>query len=278
MKIISLGLGVQSTALYLMSSMGELPRADWAIVADPGGEKTATYHYMRWLQEWADANSGISIVINDGKNLLKDILSSSPSRGRWSSSSPSFTKNPDGSVGMLRRQCTNEYKIEQVDRAIRVIYGLKPRQRFPPTEVWKGISLEEMDRMSEPKSKWKTHVYPFCGFSVQSDRRYSRLDSGRPMSRADLIAWYSANDFPLPEKSSCVFCPFQSDSAWATLKNLAPADFAQAVAVDDAIRNSSRKGITQPVFLHRSLKPLKEVVFQEQNDLWGGDCSGNCHI
>jgi len=40
MKVISLGLGVQSTALYYMSSMGELPRADYAIFADTGGEKT----------------------------------------------------------------------------------------------------------------------------------------------------------------------------------------------------------------------------------------------
>lgn len=278
MKIISLGLGVQSTALYLMSSMGELPRADWAVVADPGGEKAATYRFMRWLQEWADTNGGVPIVVNNGKNLLKDILSSDPERGRWSSSIPSFTQNPDGSVGMLRRQCTNEYKIEQVDKAIRVLYGLEHRQRFPPTEVWKGISLEEMDRMNEPDSKWKTHVYPYCGFAVQSNKRYNRLEWGRLMSRTDLIAWYSTHGFPLPEKSSCVFCPYQSDSAWATLKTKAPDDFAQAVAVDEAIRNSSKKGITQPVFLHRSLKPLKEVVFQEQNDLWGGDCSGNCHI
>ena len=34
MKVISLGLGVQSTAVYMMSSLGRLPRADHAVFAD----------------------------------------------------------------------------------------------------------------------------------------------------------------------------------------------------------------------------------------------------
>lgn len=42
LKIISLGLGVQSTALYYMSSMGELPRCNYAIFVDTGKEKKKT--------------------------------------------------------------------------------------------------------------------------------------------------------------------------------------------------------------------------------------------
>ena len=38
MKIISLGLGIQSTAMYLMSSLNYIDRADYAIFADPGAE------------------------------------------------------------------------------------------------------------------------------------------------------------------------------------------------------------------------------------------------
>ena len=37
LKIISLGMGVQSTAVYLMSSLKyKLEKADYAIFADPG--------------------------------------------------------------------------------------------------------------------------------------------------------------------------------------------------------------------------------------------------
>ena len=40
MKIISLGVGVQTAGLYYMSSMGFIERCDYAIFADTGGEKT----------------------------------------------------------------------------------------------------------------------------------------------------------------------------------------------------------------------------------------------
>jgi hypothetical protein len=36
MKIISLGLGVQSTAMYFLSSVNMIERADHAVFADPG--------------------------------------------------------------------------------------------------------------------------------------------------------------------------------------------------------------------------------------------------
>ena len=49
LKVISLGLGVQSTAVYLMSSMGyKLPRADCAIFSDPQAEHYKTYEIFLW--------------------------------------------------------------------------------------------------------------------------------------------------------------------------------------------------------------------------------------
>lgn len=50
MRIISLGLGVQSTALYFLSSMGIIERADHAIFADPGAESQQTYDYLEFLK------------------------------------------------------------------------------------------------------------------------------------------------------------------------------------------------------------------------------------
>ncbi len=88
-----------------------------------------------------------------------------------------------------------------------------------------------------------------------------------------------AHNFPIPPKSSCVFCPYQSEASWHELKTKFPNDFKAAVKVDEAIRNSSKKGITQPVFLHESLKPLAEIEFKAgAPDLWSGECSGNCHL
>ena len=74
MKIISLGMGVQSTALYLMSCNGDLPRADYAIFADPGAEHKDTYKMLEWLLDWAEKNDGIPIVVNKESSILKDLM------------------------------------------------------------------------------------------------------------------------------------------------------------------------------------------------------------
>ena len=52
MKIQSNGMGTQSFAMYLMSSMGVLPRFDYSIFVDTGLEKPRTYQMLSWLQGW----------------------------------------------------------------------------------------------------------------------------------------------------------------------------------------------------------------------------------
>lgn len=96
-RILSLGLGVQSTALYYMSSMGELPRVDYAIFADLGKEKKKTIQYLKYLQDWQQENNGIPIIVIRKKNLYKDLLNSENSTGQRFSSIPAFTKKEDNS-------------------------------------------------------------------------------------------------------------------------------------------------------------------------------------
>lgn len=275
-NFLSLGMGVQSTAIYYMSSMGILPRLEAAIFADLGKEKAGTMRYLDYLMDWQLKNDGIPIIVVNEKNLYQDLLKSENSTGQRFSSIPAFTLNDDGTQGMLRRQCTNEYKIEQVDRAIRK-YLDKTNLRGELIEVWKGISLDEIDRMTIPQEKWKCHVYPFCSYKTSNTHGGYRYDSQR-MTRNDIVNWYNANNLPIPPKSSCVFCPYQSEASWAEMKINEPEDFDAACLVDDAIRNSSKKGIKQPIFLHESMKPLREIEFPiGAPDLWKGECSGECH-
>lgn len=277
-KIISLGVGIQSTALYYMSSMGEIERCDHAIFADTGGEKTDTLLYWEnQIIPWMVAHNGITLHRATYKNLKADLLKQSNSTGLRFASIPAFTKDIEGKVGMLRRQCTGEYKIAQVNRKIREVYNLPGKSRFPKMEIWQGITLDEMHRMSIPQEKWKVNVYPFCGYKTYFDGRCERFD-GFHMTRNDVINWYNKNGLPIPEKSSCIFCPFQTNQNWLRLKQRQPDDFTEATLVDTAIRDSSKRGIKQPIFLHDSCLPLSEVDLSEnQMTLWG-NCTDNCDI
>ena len=260
MKIIALGMGLQSTCLYLMSSKGEFERADHAIFSDPGAEHPDTYKLIEYLKEWEKYNNGIPIHIVS-KNLYQDILDNVNSTGQRWAGIPAFTENK----GMIRRQCTNEYKIQPLTQKIRELYGLKRHKRMPMTEVWLGITVDEAQRMKDSPLPRVNNRYPFMELM---------------MNRNDCKEYFEKRNFPVPVKSSCVFCPYKSDKNWVDMKKNSPESFKQAVKCDHAIRDSSKRGIKDKIYLHRSLKPLDEVIFDAENqfDLFGEECEGHCGI
>jgi len=270
LKIQSNGMGQQSVAMYLMSSIGVLPRLDYSIFADPGREKTQTYAYLAWLKKWAKKNNGIPIVHDKSKNLYKDILKKSNSTRQRFAAIPVFTE----SGGMVRRQCTNEYKIIVVDNQIRKLQGKEKGESFDTVEIWFGISIEEMKRMNGPHRKNVIKVFPFCGY--KNDGKFIKIDI-EPMTRGQIVKWMKEMNYPIPPKSSCVFCPFQSDSNWQDLKNNDPSGFASAIKIDKESRDLSKRGINDKLYLHRSLKPLDEVDFTKGQFEIGEDCYGYCN-
>lgn len=276
MQIILLGMGIQSTCLYFKSCLGELPRADCAVFSDVGREGKKTYEYLDFLLDWQQRHQGIPIHVLRGKNLFHSLLHPGDN-GRFTTI-PAFTRNGDGKAGMLRRQCTSEYKIIPVDNFIRDrIYGLPKRARRPVTTLWYGITTEEAERMAIPKARWKLNTYPFLGMQVNSHGGVGKLDWGARMSRADVENWYYQNGILLPPESSCVFCPYQSDASWEQKRIYEPEDFRDAILVDRAIRDSTPLGIKRPVYLHRSCLPLEQVQFKKSDNKDYGECSGNCH-
>lgn len=93
---------------------------------------------------------------------------------------------------------------------------------------------------------------------------------------------------PYPPKSACSFCPYRSDVEWRRLRDHDPEAFAEAVAVDAAIRQNTsagklKRGYKAAQYIHRSLKPLSEVDFSNsaergQPDLFNNDCEGMCGL
>ena len=79
------------------------------------------------------------------------------------------------------------------------------------------------------------------------------------MSRFDCIEWLQRNGYPVPPKSSCLGCPYHGDDFWNRLKRDSPAEFADTVKVDQAIRDTKVAGMTEQQYMHRSLLPLDQV-------------------
>ena len=258
LKVISLGLGVQSTAVYLMSSMGMLPRADVAIFADPQAEHYKTYEILQWLLGWKEENNGIDIVVNKDRNIYTDQLKTNPHKHIRVPQIPAHT-TPSG---IARRQCTYEYKIMPVIKSTRKLHGLKPRKRMKPTEFWLGISTDEIQRMK------KSQLYNIEYF-------YPLIYTG--MSRLDCIDFFKENNFPVPPKSSCVFCPFHSNSFWKEIQKENGSAWKMSIEVDEKIR--IKNGMRGKMYLHPSRKPLKDINFEDYQMAFDGfDCEGHCGI
>lgn len=254
MTILSLGGGVQSTTIALMACEGELA-LDAIVFADTGGEPKAVYRHIDWLLTHCTTHGIECYVVQQG-NLLEDALSqpSNPER-RWASI-PAYTRDAAGKVGMLRRQCTSEYKIKPIQRLLKNWLGASPTS---PATLYLGISLDESVRMRESAVRYIRHAYPL-------------IDRG--MRRGDCVRWLEARGYPIPPKSSCLFCPFHSDAYWRELKEQSPDEFALACKVDESIRHLPR--LRDACYLHRSAKPLAEVRFGEQQ-AFDFECTGHCH-
>jgi len=265
MNLLSLGGGVQSTTLLLMALTGELPVLDGVIFADTGWEPTAVYRHIDTLESRC-RDAGVSFHRVSRGNIKADALDPD----RRFASMPLHILNPDGQPGMIRRQCTREYKIDPINRKVRELLGGKTRGK--KVQQWIGISLDEIWRMREARVRYIRLVYPLI------DRR---------MRRYDCLRWLEAHHHPIPPKSACVGCPFHSNEQWRHLKHNSPADWADAVAFDEAIRNGNvrlgRAGLRGKAFLHRSLKPLSEVDVSNatdkgQLDLFNLECDGLCGV
>ncbi len=255
MNIISLGAGVQSTTLALMAAFGELPMPDCAIFSDTGWEPKAVYEHLDKLIKFLP----YPVYVVSGGNLKEDTINRSNSTGQRFAAIPWHIRNPDGSRGMGRRQCTNEYKLRPLQKKIVELLGGHPKSG---AHVWIGISTDEAHRMKPSRVQYIVNEYPLI------DKR---------LNRQECLKWLENKGWTAP-KSSCIACPFHSDHEW---RNLTKEEFAEAVEIDKIIREQS--GFKGHQFMHRSLLPLDQVDLRDaqelgQIDLFGNECEGMCGV
>jgi hypothetical protein len=282
LKVLSLGVGVQSSTVLLMSVRGVLPKLDAAVFADPGWESPKTYAYLEYLKPIAEA-AGIKLVVGTNGNIRKDAMTSQVGwdretttlGSRWASM-PMFVLNPDGTRGMVNRQCTSKYKIDVIKRELKRLLGITGtcRSKEPLVEQWIGISYDEISRMRKSDVRWLSMRYPLIHDLSRKDCRHLYPVG---FTRDDCIAWLSANGFLIPPRSACIGCPFHSDAEWMRMKTEDPADFEDSCKFDEAIRNCGGK--RGQMFLHSSCVPLREVVFKVGAGglgLAAEECQGMC--
>lgn len=265
LRVLSLGAGVQSSVLFLMSCLGELPKLDYAIFSDTGWERAVTYRHLEWLEKQSE-KYGIPIIRVSAGNIRQDLTNNADTT-RGNGRMPFWVRNEKGEVGKLKRQCTHDYKIIPVERKIKELLGLKRTARWPTERVcehWFGISVDEHKRMRFSGVLWKSHEYPLV-FGLP-----------RAYSRHDCKLWCQARGFPIPPDSSCIGCSLHGAHAW---RELTSEEFKEACDFDTAIRR--RPNCQGDLFVHRSGVPLVQIDLSTPEErgqgAWREGCdSGYC--
>ena len=235
---LSLGAGVQSTALYLMAATGEIePRPDVAIFADTTHESEATYEHLERIKEWQAAENGPPIEVVRAPHVnMKRV--------------PSYNK-----TGMYRRRCTMDWKIRPIHQHVRGMVGLNKGQLFRRYVVCVlGISVDEAHRMSPSRKYWEIKTFPLVAAQT------TRQDCERVIDRFG---------FGKVEGSACVFCPFQSSARWrAVRKN--PREWEKVLKAEAQIDGTfHRSGLP----IEEAL-----ALDQHQGELFAEECTGVCGV
>ncbi len=245
-------------------------KLDYAIFADTQEEPESVYKHLHWPKSLG----GPPILTDTAGKLVDDLISGKNSSGQRFASIPALTSaEPVRPGGMLRRQCTAEYKIDVCERIIRrQVAGLEPRQRMPrgvKVIQYFRLSYDEPRRVSKVKNRFVGHPW--------AEGRLPLFDL--EMSRSACVAYLKKQAIPheVP-RSACVFCPFKSNHEWRLLEGNDPAGWARAVEVDEALRRPgtvANRNLEQSIYRHRNCLPLAVVDLGEK-DLSGGVAQGEC--
>ena len=256
-QFLSLGGGIQSTTLFLMSLHGEIDQpCEAAIFADTGWEKEGTYETIFFLRDYA-ADFGVPLYTVSNGNLREDIISD-----RIETTIPGYIRNKEGKTGFIQRRCTEIYKIKPIRAKIRELTNANHKS---PIAQWIGISTDEISRMKPSRVKYIVSRFPLI------EKR---------MSRKNCYEWLHKNGFTAPIRSSCIGCPYQSNSEWKTLSE---KEIENVEEVENAAHQHflNRTGIE--LYFHGKLEMIKDKPFGDNSaqlelDLKTEECEGGCFL
>jgi hypothetical protein len=102
----------------------------------------------------------------------------------------------------------------------------------------------------------------------------------KQFNRRDCYSWLKNNNYPIPGKSACIYCPFHSNVNWLDIKNNHKDDWDECVQFDKDIRHKMRSDKFK-AYLHKECVPLDEAELdphKNQIDMFNNECEGMCGV
>lgn len=212
--IISYGAGINSTAMMVFLIENKYP-VDAVVFSDTGGERPETYQYLNHAKRYLKRHN---IPFVDVMNFRKQSL---------------FDKSMRRKVipSAVWRWCTRDFKVLPIYRYYRKLNA--------HIFQYVGIAYDELHRMKDPKENYVTNVYPLVDFGIDREQCIKIIRNAR---------------LPIPIKSGCYFCPFNSIERWHELYRKYPELYEKAKCLEESSKH----------FPEQKLTPLTLKVLGEQ--------------
>ena len=240
---LSFGGGVNTFALMVMLVREGAP-LDGVIFADTGGETPDTYTSVEVAKEYL-AEHQVPFMTVQARPRETDLFGTAMRRRVIPS--------------VQWRWCTRDFKV----RPIHSFYKTLRRH----VNQYMGIAFDEVHRMKDSRDSFLTNLYPLIE---------SRL------TRADCVDLIVDAGLPVPQKSGCYFCPFNSTERWSQLLESNPDLFEKAIELEENSKHFPRQRLTDEVFRDRDQVTLREyrrrlasrteVVQIPEGMACGGEC------
>lgn len=206
--IVSYGGGVDSTAMIFKLVQDKAP-LDYVVFADTGNEHPETYFFVKqYMKPYLESKNIPFVTVYPFKK-----------RSLWIRC---FQRKviPD----MLQRWCTRDVKVKPIHKFYKTLKS--------DIIQYMGIDYQESHRMKPSGENWITNSYPLVDHK---------------MNREDCIKLIESLGFPVPVKSGCFFCPYNSKSRWSELKQNYPTLYklAQELETNNKHQNQTLIRLTE---------------------------------
>jgi 3'-phosphoadenosine 5'-phosphosulfate sulfotransferase (PAPS reductase)/FAD synthetase len=216
--VLSFGGGVNSVALMVLLIQEDLP-LDEVLFADTGSELPETYDYLTVAEEYCRKHGVPFVTVRKASGV--SLYDHCLSRKVIPSA--------------VWRWSTRDFKVTPIHRRYRSTGG--------HIHQYLAIAYDEIERMKTSRVEYVTNLFPLV------DRRITRQGCIEIIESAGL---------PVPVKSGCFFCPFNSAERWAWLNRAHPSLYKKAIRLEESSKHFPSQRLTDQVFRTREKVTLRE--------------------
>jgi 3'-phosphoadenosine 5'-phosphosulfate sulfotransferase (PAPS reductase)/FAD synthetase len=181
-------------------------RLHGVVFSDAGGEMPETYRYLPIADEYLRKHD---VPVNTVRSANTPLFDTCARRQVIPS--------------QIWRWCTRDYKVNPIYRYYRSL-GCHVYQYL-------GIAYDELERMKDSRADYVTNLYPLV------DERITREDCEEMIAEEGL---------PLPVKSGCFFCPFNTMERWHELYESHRELYRRATLLEESSKHFPKQRLAAP--------------------------------